>query len=86
MKIRLPIVGEFEVRRKNAVAVSLVKVRRRVRHGGLMRDVGNLVLIEHRVRPVRIQNTSWYLWQASYNMQGEQLLMQKFGNHMREVT
>ena len=67
--------GEFEIIRKDCVAISVVEVRHSVTHHRVKFSDGDITHIEHRKIPKykSIANTSWCKHIATYDLDGNEI-------------
>jgi hypothetical protein len=66
--------GTFQVTRKGAVAISVVKTKHPVRHHGKAMGTGAITHVEHRKTPrYPGSDTGWYTWIATFGMNGKEL-------------
>lgn len=70
--------GDFTTVRKDVVAITVVRVRRKSRHHYKSLDVGDLTHIEHRKMPrlfVVVQSNcgGWATPLATYNLNGDKI-------------
>lgn len=71
--------GNFQVTRKGAVAISVVRTKHCVRHHRIQFSEGALTYIEHRKMPRKpnrpeSMDTGWYTWIATLGMDGKELM------------
>jgi len=67
--------GNFNVKRKGTVAISVVRTRHRVIHHRILLDSDSITFIEHRRVPTNIYNvkigfSSWATYMATYDLNG----------------
>ena len=75
MLIRTPH-GNFETIRKDTVAISVVRIRRPVRHHGTSLDKGDITFIEHRRVPTcggKFAFSSWAKYIATFDVNSNEI-------------
>lgn len=73
--------GTFQVTRKGAVAISVVKTKHSVRHHGNQYGTGAVTHVEHRKLPKYPgSDTGWYTWVATFGLDGKELIRRKAAN------
>jgi hypothetical protein len=71
--------GTFQVTRKGAVAISVVKTKHPVRHHRTPFESDETTHIEHRKIPKNMKDpalmdTGWYTWVATFGLDGKELM------------
>ena len=70
--------GAFTTIRKDTIAISVIRIRRHVRHHRILWDEGDITFVEHRRVPTNVHDAklgfaSWATYVATFDLNGNEI-------------